>query len=316
MCCRAAPARSFTASSRVSTPARFTAFAPTARGARTRACASTRTNCCSTLTPWRSTGRSGCMRAFLRPRRWTADPSRPRPWRLRRTSPRHQRRRVPWPDTILYELHVRGFTRALDSVPEALRGTFAGLAHPAALAHLKRLGVTTLELMPCAAWIDERHLHAAGLTNYWGYNPVALMAPEPRLAPGGWREVRESVAALAGGRLRSADRRRAQPYRRERQGRPDARPARARQRGVLPPRSRRPRPLYRRRRLRQHLAARSSRDAAPCDGRPARLGALRRSGRLPLRPRHHARPPRRRLRPARAPARGHRAGPACCAISS
>ena len=107
-----------------------------------------------------------------------------------------QRRKIPWPDTILYELHVRGFTRALDSAPEASRGTFAGLAHPAALAHLKRLGVTTLELMPCAAWIDERHLHAAGLTNYWGYNPVALMAPEPRLAPGGWDEVRESVAAL------------------------------------------------------------------------------------------------------------------------
>jgi glycogen operon protein len=107
-----------------------------------------------------------------------------------------KRRKIPWSETIIYELHVRGFTRALESLPEAVRGTFAGLAHPVAIAHLKLLGVTTLEIMPCAAWIDERHLQASGLTNYWGYNPVALMAPEPRLAPGGWREVRESVAAL------------------------------------------------------------------------------------------------------------------------
>ena len=109
---------------------------------------------------------------------------------------RPNRRRIPWPETVIYELHVRGFTRRLDAVPEKLRGTFAGLAHPAAMAHLLRLGVTTLELMPCAGWIDERHLRAAGLTNYWGYNPIAFRAPDPRLAPGGWREVLESVAAL------------------------------------------------------------------------------------------------------------------------
>jgi glycogen operon protein len=107
-----------------------------------------------------------------------------------------KRRKIPWSETIIYELHVRGFTRTLESLPEVVRGTFAGLAHPVAIAHLKLLGVTTLEIMPCAAWIDERHLQAAGLTNYWGYNPIAMMAPDPRLAPGGWRELRESVAAL------------------------------------------------------------------------------------------------------------------------
>ena len=107
-----------------------------------------------------------------------------------------QRRRRPWSQTIIYELHVRGFTKTLAAVPENLRGTFAGLAHPAAIAHLQNLGVTTLEIMPCAAWIDERHLPPLGLHNYWGYNPIANMAPDPRLAPGGWREVRESVAAL------------------------------------------------------------------------------------------------------------------------
>jgi len=104
---------------------------------------------------------------------------------------------VPWGETVIYELHVRGFTRAHPDVPEALRGTFAGLAHPAAVAHLKRLGVTTIEVMPSAAWIDERHLPPLGLTNAWGYNPVALLTPDPRLAPGGWAEVREAVAALA-----------------------------------------------------------------------------------------------------------------------
>ena len=97
---------------------------------------------------------------------------------------------------IVYELHVRGFTRAHPGVPEALRGTCAGLAHPAAIAHLARLGVTTVELMPIAAAIDERHLAPLGLTNYWGYNPVALFVPDPRLAPGGIGEVRACVAAL------------------------------------------------------------------------------------------------------------------------
>jgi glycogen debranching enzyme GlgX/4-alpha-glucanotransferase len=104
---------------------------------------------------------------------------------------------VPWGETVIYELHVRGFTRVHPDIPEAVRGTFAGLAHPAAIAHLKRLGVTTIEVMPCAAWIDERHLPPLGLTNAWGYNPVALLAPDPRLAPGGWAEVRAATAALA-----------------------------------------------------------------------------------------------------------------------
>jgi glycogen operon protein len=107
-----------------------------------------------------------------------------------------RRPRVPWSDTILYELHVRGFTRTHPDVPEALRGTCAGLAHPAAIAHLTRLGITTVELLPIAAAIDERHLARQGLTNYWGYNPVALFVPDPRLAPGGIAELAGCVAAL------------------------------------------------------------------------------------------------------------------------
>uniref|UniRef100_UPI0018DF49C2 glycogen debranching protein GlgX n=1 Tax=Neoroseomonas rubea TaxID=2748666 RepID=UPI0018DF49C2 len=98
---------------------------------------------------------------------------------------------------VIYELNVRGFTRTHPAIPEALRGTFAGLAHPAAIAHLKRLGVTHVELMPAAAWADEPMLAPRGLTNHWGYNPVGWLAPEPRLAPGGMAEVRAAVAALA-----------------------------------------------------------------------------------------------------------------------
>ena len=108
-----------------------------------------------------------------------------------------------WTSAIIYELHVKGFTAAHPDIPEALRGTFAGLAHPAAVGHLQRLGVTVVELMPCAAWIDERHLPPLGLANYWGYNPVALCAPDPRLAPGGWAEVRAATAALADAGIRT-----------------------------------------------------------------------------------------------------------------
>jgi len=103
---------------------------------------------------------------------------------------------VPWTQTVLYELHVRGFTQMHPAVPPELRGTCAGLAHPAAIAHLVRLGITTVELMPIAAWIDELHLARAGLVNYWGYNPVALLVPDPRLAPGGIDELRACVQAL------------------------------------------------------------------------------------------------------------------------
>jgi glycogen operon protein len=97
---------------------------------------------------------------------------------------------------VIYELHVKGFTALHPEIPPAQRGTFAGLAHPAAIAHLQRLGVTHVELLPVAAWVDERHLPPLRLTNYWGYNPVAFLAPDPRLAPGGMAEVSAAVSAL------------------------------------------------------------------------------------------------------------------------
>jgi glycogen debranching enzyme len=97
---------------------------------------------------------------------------------------------------LIYELNVRGFTMRHPGVPEAIRGTVAALAHPVVLAHLKRLHVSAIELMPIVAWINERHLPPLGLTNAWGYNPVVPMALDPRLCPGGVAELRDTVATL------------------------------------------------------------------------------------------------------------------------
>jgi len=97
---------------------------------------------------------------------------------------------------LVYELSVRGFTMLHPEVPEGLRGTVAALAHPAVIAHLKKLHVSAVELMPIVAWIDERHLPPLGLRNAWGYNPVAPMALDPGLCPGGVDELRDTVAAL------------------------------------------------------------------------------------------------------------------------
>ncbi|MBL8471818.1 MAG: glycogen debranching protein GlgX [Rhodocyclaceae bacterium] len=88
--------------------------------------------------------------------------------------------RVPWHDTVIYELHVRGFTMRHPGVPQHLRGTYAGLAAPAVIDYLRRLGVTAVELMPVHAFCDDRHLVEKGLRNYWGYNSIGFFAPDPR----------------------------------------------------------------------------------------------------------------------------------------
>jgi len=100
------------------------------------------------------------------------------------------------PGGLVYEVNVRGFTLLHPDVPEAQRGTIAALAHPAVIAHLRKLRVAAVELMPIVAWIDERHLPPLGLSNAWGYNPVVPMALDPRLCPGGMAELAATVAAL------------------------------------------------------------------------------------------------------------------------
>ncbi|MDT4963426.1 MAG: isoamylase [Pseudonocardiales bacterium] len=87
------------------------------------------------------------------------------------------RPRYSYPDTVIYEIHVKGFTAAHPSVPEQLRGTYAGLAHDAAVAHLVDLGVSTVELLPVHHSVPEQFLPARGLTNYWGYNTIGYFAP-------------------------------------------------------------------------------------------------------------------------------------------
>ncbi len=97
---------------------------------------------------------------------------------------------------LIYEVSVRAFTMLHPEVPKKKRGTIAALAHPAIINHMRKLGVSAVELMPITAWIDERHLPSLGLTNAWGYNPVGFMALDPRLAPGGLAELRQTVSAL------------------------------------------------------------------------------------------------------------------------
>ena len=85
-------------------------------------------------------------------------------------------------DVVLYEMHVKGFGMGLPDLPAELRGTYAGLAHPAAVAHFKALGVTTLELLPVQYHLDEPGLADKGLSNYWGYNTLGFFCPDPRFA--------------------------------------------------------------------------------------------------------------------------------------
>ncbi|MFF7412301.1 glycogen debranching protein GlgX [Streptomyces lydicus] len=111
------------------------------------------------------------------------------------------RPKTPWPDSVLYELHVRGFTMRHPGIPERLRGTYAGLAHPAALEHLVRLGVTAVELLPVHQFAHEDHLVRRGLRNYWGYNSIGYFAPHAGYAATGTRgqqvgEFKRMVRAL------------------------------------------------------------------------------------------------------------------------
>ncbi len=90
--------------------------------------------------------------------------------------------RVPWDETILYELHVKGYTKLHPDLPEHLRGTYAGLGAPQVVRHIHSLGVTSIELLPVHTFLDESHLHDLQLTNYWGYNSIGFFAPDPRYA--------------------------------------------------------------------------------------------------------------------------------------
>jgi len=112
-----------------------------------------------------------------------------------------RRPRTPWHRTIIYEMHVKGFTMRHPSIPENLRGTYAGLAHPAAIRYLNQLGVTAVELLPVHQFIHAKHLLDKGLRNYWGYDSISFLAPHNEYAASGQAgqqvtEFKQMVKAL------------------------------------------------------------------------------------------------------------------------
>ena len=103
---------------------------------------------------------------------------------------------IPWDDTVIYELHVRGFTKRHPGIPDELRGTYAGLAHPAVISHLTSLGVTAVELLPIHHFVSEPHLQRRGRTNYWGYNSLGFFAPHAAYSAHAGDQVREFKAMV------------------------------------------------------------------------------------------------------------------------
>lgn len=93
--------------------------------------------------------------------------------------------KVPYHKSVIYEAHLKGFTKMHPDIPEEIRGTYAGLAHPVAINYLKELGITAIELMPVHHFVSDRHLQEKGLANYWGYNTIGFFAPDARYASSG-----------------------------------------------------------------------------------------------------------------------------------
>jgi Type II secretory pathway, pullulanase PulA and related glycosidases len=208
------------------------------------------------------------------------------------------RPRHPWDTTVVYEAHVRGLTKRLPGMPDRLRGTYAGLAHPFTISHLQRLGVTALELLPIHAKMAEPALTMRGRSNYWGYNTLAFFAPEPSYA---------TEEAQAGGAQAVLDEFKGMVHLLHEAGievildvvynhtaeggigGPTLSPAWPRQSHLLPPRRGQQLPglhrLWQHGRLPPH-------PRRPADaGLPPLLGGGRGRGRLPLRPRGDARAP-------------------------
>ena len=113
-------------------------------------------------------------------------------------------KRIPWDHTIIYEMHVRGFTKQFPKMKEKLQGTFAGLGQKEVVDYIRSLGVTSVELLPIHAFVNDSHLLEKGVTNYWGYNSIGFFAPDPRYASEReqtLREFKEMVARLHEGGL-------------------------------------------------------------------------------------------------------------------
>jgi glycogen operon protein len=104
---------------------------------------------------------------------------------------------TPWSDTIIYEAHVKGLTQLLEECAPNERGTYAALSHPRVIAHLQRIGITALELLPIHGFVQDRYLQEKSLTNYWGYNTLAFFAPEARyMGSGSADDLRMAIRRL------------------------------------------------------------------------------------------------------------------------
>ena len=109
----------------------------------------------------------------------------------------NRRPQVPWEDTVIYEAHVKGLTHQRSDVRDATRGTYRALSDPAIITHLRKLGVTAIELLPVHSFLNDRHLLDRNLTNYWGYNSLSFFTPEARYSRGSEiSDFRGTVAAL------------------------------------------------------------------------------------------------------------------------
>ena len=316
--CRKSPTRSFTASCQACRLGRSMACAPMVPGPRSAAPVQSEPPAARPLC-------QGADRAVPLDRVPLVDPADPFALDPRDTAasvpkgvwpppaPSDRRAGTPWAETVLYEAHVRGMTMLHQGVPASLRGTYLGLADPAVLDHLVRLGVTAVELMPVWAFLDEQRLVRLGLSNYWGYNPYAFFAAEPRFAlreP--MAEFRTMVAALHDAGIEvildvvlnhTA----------ETDSRPHAVAARPGQCQLLPTRSRRPFSLPGLDGLRQLFEFGPSTRAAARHGRVAALGGTG-CRRLSLRPGAGTGARRDRRVPARCGAApGHGAGPVLAA---
>ena len=164
----------------------------------------------------------------------------------------------PWRDTLIYELHVKGFTQLHPAVPAEWRGKYLGLTVAPVIEHLKSIGVTAVELLPCQSFMSEQFLLDRKLSNYWGYNSVAWFAPANDYAlQDAVAEFKLMVKTPARCGHRSDLGRCVQSHCRRQRGGSAAFPAGHRQLGVLPPRAAGPAPLRKYQRLRQHRQLRA-----------------------------------------------------------
>ena len=202
---------------------------------------------------------------------------------------------TPLAETVVYEVHVKGFTQLHPDVPEEIRGSYAGLAHPAAIKHLTDLGVTAVELLPVHQFVQDSHLAEKGLRNYWGYNSIGFLAPHGEYSSAGddggqVNEFKSLVKALhAAGLEVILD----VVYNHTAEGNDlgaDAVVEGHRQRRLLPLGRGRRGALLRHHRDRQQSQRLASRRARSDHGFTALLGHRDACRRVPVRPGHHAHP--------------------------